>query len=619
MRKALTIIALTAFAAGATAPDWAFAAPSAADIFSANKMATGGDAWAGKTTFKSEYAYSGQGLTGKTTSLMDLKTMRWVDTFALGPISGSNGFDGSKAWAKEPSGTAAYQEGGDARPLAINDAYRRSNLWWRPDFGGASVSTSAATEDGVAYDVVTVTPKDGTAFDAWFDAKTHLLARIKEKQSGLLVTTILSDYRNFDGAMLAGKTVISTGGDKKYDQTLTLTTAAFLPEQPAEAFALPKSKLADFAIASGAKETSIPFTLINNHIYADVKVDGKGPYTFIFDTGGLNLVTPTLGKELGLSIEGKIEGHGAGEATMEAGITHVKSLQLGGATMSDQSFMALPLDAMSNVEGTPMIGMIGFETFRRFVTRIDYGTHTLTLIDPKGFDAKDAGTPIKIVFNGNTPEVDGSYAGIPGRFQIDTGARSALTLTGPFADKHKLRDTTAKMVHAVDGWGVGGPTRSDIIRGGKLTFGAITVDAPVTAMSTDKKGAFADNVLAGNIGAGVLKKFILTFDYERNTMYVKPAKGPIADYGTFDRAGMWINDAPEGFKVVAVTAQAPADAAGVKEGDTISAIDGKPAKAIKLYDLRQRLRDEAPGTVVSLTIQRGGKARQIKLTLKDLI
>ena len=35
--------------------------------------------------------------------------------------------------------------------------------------------------DGTTYDVLTVTPKDGKPFDAWFDAKTHLLSRVDRK------------------------------------------------------------------------------------------------------------------------------------------------------------------------------------------------------------------------------------------------------------------------------------------------------------------------------------------------------------------------------------------------------------------------------------------------------
>ena len=48
----------------------------------------------------------------------------------------------------------------------------------------------------------------------------------------------------------------------------------------------------------------------------------------------------------------------------------------------------MALDSMENIEGVQMPGMIGFETFRRFVTRIDYGNKTITLINPKDFDAE---------------------------------------------------------------------------------------------------------------------------------------------------------------------------------------------------------------------------------------
>ena len=60
-------------------------------------------------------------------------------------------------------------------------------------------------------------------------------------------------------------------------------------------------------------------------------------------------------------------------------------------------------------------------------------------------------------------------------------------------------------------------------------------------LTTDKGGSNADDNLAGNIGGGILKRFVVTFDYEHNTMYLKPIAGRIADLDTFDRSGMWIN------------------------------------------------------------------------------
>lgn len=599
-----------AFAASvAAAPAYA---STAADILAANKAATGGKAWDGKATLKAEYDYAGQGMTGKITSLADLANGTWADSAAIGPATQSNGFDGAHAWEKDPSGAVTNQDGGDQRPLAVNEGYRRSNMWWRGDFGGASIALDGEKKDGgTAYEVLTVTPKDGKDFDAWFDEKTHLLARIVEKQGTQTLTTTYSDYRAVNGAELAYKNLVSLG-DAKYDQTITLTSAAFLPAQAPSAFAAPKVVMADYAIAGG-DETTFPFHLYNNHIYADVSVNGKGPYQFIFDTGGVNLLTPPLVSELGLKSEGQMQGNGAGSGHMDVGLTKVSSLQLGKATVKDQVFAVMALNSMSSVEGVGMPGMVGFETFRRFVTRVDYGAGTITLIKPSAFDPKDAGTPVHFTFNGNTIEAPATYDGVAGTFTIDTGSRASLTLTGPFIAKNHL---SSSGVDAVTGWGIGGPTRSVALRGKTLKLGAADITGAVVELSTDKGGAMADGTMAGNIGAGVLKRFVVTLDYENATMYLKPVAAATADLDTFDRAGMWFNEGSDGYTVVDVTKGTPADRAGFKQGDEITAVDGKPAKSIPLYEARRELRNRAPGTVVTFAVKGKG---DVKVTLRDLI
>src|ERR1700749_2195961 len=423
MRTTLASIAIAASVAAAPA----YAAPTAARLLAANKGASGGSAWDGKAALKEVYDYSGQGMTGKTDTTFDLKSERFLDTFAIGPVTGAAGFDGTSSWSKDPSGTVTPQNG-IGLMFAVNEAYRDDNLWWQPDFGGAQVSGgSQKTDGGNTYDVVTFVPKNGSTFDAWFDTKTHLLYRIDEKQGPVSIVTTITDYAAFDGAMLAKKQH-QVASDGKNPQDQTLVSAAFIAPQPDAFYAMPKVVLADASLAGGSAETTFPFQLVNNHIYADVKINGKGPYMFIFDTGGLNLVTPNLAKKLGLDVQGAMDARGAGSDTMKAGMTRVQRVDLGDATLKDQAFMSIPLDSMSNVEGMDMPGMIGFETFRRFVTRVDYGNKTITLIDPKRFDAKDAGTAVPINFDGNNVEIQGSYNGVPGRFIIDTGARQTISL-----------------------------------------------------------------------------------------------------------------------------------------------------------------------------------------------
>jgi membrane-associated protease RseP (regulator of RpoE activity) len=263
--------------------------------------------------------------------------------------------------------------------------------------------------------------------------------------------------------------------------------------------------------------------------------------------------------------------------------------------------------------------MVGYETFRRFITRIDYGKGTVTLIMPGAFDPRDAGTPISINFNGNTIEATALYDGVSGNFTIDTGSRASLTLNSPFVAAHHLNKGD-KTLDAVTGWGVGGPTRSIAMRGDTLALGPMTINGPVVELSTDTKGGFAETALAGNIGAGILKRFVITLDYEHRVMYLKPTTSHVADLDTFDRAGVWLNLADNGdFSVVDVTKDAPAEQAGLKTGDEITAIDGKPTASLKLYDVREMLRNEAPGTTVTFAVKRGGDTKNVSVTLRDLI
>src|SRR6202000_1706740 len=93
----------------------------------------------------------------------------------------------------------------------------------------------------------------------------------------------------------------------------------------------------------------------------------------------------------------------------------------------------------------------------------------------------------------------------------------------------------------VTGWGIGGAPRSHVILGDGLVLGGQTIAKPVVLLSTDTKGDNASNTISGNIGGGVLKRFVVTLDYEHNTMYLRPVAAAVSDLDAFDRSGLWIN------------------------------------------------------------------------------
>jgi PDZ domain/Aspartyl protease len=591
----------------------------ASAVLQANETAAGGTAWSGKAALTLEYAYSGQGMIGKTDSTYDLHAGAFVDSFVIGPMKGANGFDTKEAWTQDMSGAVTPEAGGDTRQLAINEGYRDANLWWRVDRGDASISPRGVrTEGGASYEVLTVAPRGGKPFDAWFDSKTHLLARTVEMQGFQTITTYFSNYRSVDGARIAAKQLIDDGTGEQYRQSLTLTSARFIPARALAAYAAPTVILNDARIMNSSGRTTVPFQLLNNHIYANVLVNGKGPFFCIFDTGGHDLLMPATAKALALKVEGNSPSTGAGEAVVSTGFTRDVTFGIGDLVIKDQAVAVLPI-ASVDVEGFEEQGMIGFSVFRRFVTEIDYGRKTLTFIDPTRFSPQEAGTAVPFVFYNQLPQVAGSFEGKAALFDIDTGSRVELTLTKPFVDANQLIAIHPKGVTAVDGWGVGGRSIDYITRGAELTLGSVKMDHLVVGLATQSKGAFSDPNIQGNVGTGLLKRFVVTFDYGHQIMYLKALPAPVPDAGTFDRAGLWINGSPKGFKIADLTADGPAAKAGLKVGEDITAVDGVAATSINLSELRQRLRNDKPGTVVKITIASDKHTRNVALTLADQI
>jgi C-terminal processing protease CtpA/Prc len=93
----------------------------------------------------------------------------------------------------------------------------------------------------------------------------------------------------------------------------------------------------------------------------------------------------------------------------------------------------------------------------------------------------------------------------------------------------------------------------------------------------------------------------------------------VARSDTWDRAGMWLNSASDGFEVMDVVAGGSAEAAGVKVGYRIAAIDNTPVEKLSLSAVRERFRTEPAGTAVKLTVLEGGKRREVTLVLRDVV
>ncbi len=93
----------------------------------------------------------------------------------------------------------------------------------------------------------------------------------------------------------------------------------------------------------GFSPTIVGFQLIAHAVVVHVKLNGRGPYALLFDSGAVNFISPQTAEELGLAVGDSEEGFGIGKRTVIVGETEVESVQIGKAVLHGQRFHVVPL------------------------------------------------------------------------------------------------------------------------------------------------------------------------------------------------------------------------------------------------------------------------------------
>jgi predicted aspartyl protease len=372
-------------------------------------------------------------------------------------------------------------------------------------------------------------------------------------------------------------------------------------------------------LSNHRSSSSVPFKLVDGRIFVDVRVNGEGPFAFIFDTGGNAIIGSKVAERLHLPSGNSETGMGTGEKQVTAVDTTVRELQIGDLRLSNVAFHEISMDDAPAVFGKqPEDGVIGLPILEQVVVKVDYDTSRLELVLPSAYKPPDSGTTLHFERPYVVPLIDAALDGVPGKFGVDTGARLSLLLNGPFVNQNNLRAKYHPEVSGITGWGLGGPIRSQLARGKVFMLGDLEVDDPLVRLSLQASGALTASDTSGLIGADILRQFHIILDYSRHSITFQKNR----HYGkrsNFDRVGVWLSQDSVGFRVIDVVAGSPADNAGIKAGDKILAIDGNPADSLELTEVRESFRSDPVGKKLRLRVQSGSSARDIVLSLRELV
>jgi hypothetical protein len=559
--------------------------------------------------------FTAVGLSGTSETWGEIGGVRSSSRFSTPPLAGGSGWDGSDSWNLDQTGLVIVDASDSGRAVAISQAFLSNYDLWKPNFGGATVSWNGTQSDkGRAYDVLRVTaPGSKVPIDVWFDRASHLPMRAVQTIGPIVSTVTLGDYHSVGGLMVPFTVGTSAQGN---ETAFTATSGDANPPDAAPQLAKPTSKPQDYSIANGATQTTVPIRISDNHVYLDVMLNGKGPYHFVFDTGGANVVDPAVAAEIGATSSGGMQINGVGSATEGSSFALVKSLQVGDATVNDQVFAVLPVrKGFGLTAGLPADGLIGYEVLSRFVTTFDYGNKSVTFHMPGSFTAPAGASVVPITQNGTQPQFACTINGVPTVCTLDTGARQSLTFYAPFmkANPQVVPGTLSAL--GVNGFGVGGPALGKLGRTQTLAFGGFTLPNLIGDYTSQTEGDLAMPFLGANVGGAVWKRFTMTLDYSALTMTLAPNDAFNAP-DAYDRSGMFLIN-PGAITIYAVRPNTPAAAAGLTKGETITSVNGTAPTTLQA--IRATLIGK-PGDVVHLVVKsKDGATRNVNLTLADYV
>ena len=373
------------------------------------------------------------------------------------------------------------------------------------------------------------------------------------------------------------------------------------------------------------KRVTLPFKLIRNLVVIQLKINNKGPYNFVLDTGvGFLVITePTLIDSIRLPYKRAIKITGFGEGhDYEAYVTPPLKIDIPGLVSKNVSAAILKKDhfALSNYAGLPIYGLLGYEFFSRMAVKVSFSDSTINIAEQKNMRYYKKAIKIPLSIEDRKPYLTTRIVYANGtekqvKLVVDLGAGHCLSLEN-LTNKSKLQN---KFIKADLGMGMQGQINGSLSRIKEIDLGKYKLSNIITAFPDDDTQSLSVP-RDGNIGLGLLKKFDIIFDYANGAMYLKP-NSAFTEPSEHDMSGLSyysLGDEYNHIIIYNVEPGSPGDEMGLKKNDEIVSINFRPVKMLSLQQIDNLFKSET-GRTLLLEIFRDKKYYRRALILKRQI
>lgn len=421
----------------------------------------------------------------------------------------------------------------------------------------------------------------------------------------------------------------------------------------------------EFQFEKGTDKVIIPFKLINNLIFIPLKVNNVELY-FLLDSGVEETILFSMEekKEVSFFNVEKITLRGLGSENSIEGLKSTNNTLEVNGLKSNNHLLYIVLDQSFNLSshiGIPVNGIIGYNFLKSNLVEINYQNKRITVFKDNEKNRKrivNKFQMVPITVEKLKPYIQGSTiidsAEISTKLLIDIGNSDAIWL---FENKEKSIKIPAKNFEDYLGKGFSGDVEGKRAQINKFSFSKFEFYNPIVAFpdSSSIKNVRMVKDRAGSVGAEILKRFNLVFDYPNQQLFLKKNNNYKTPF-SYNKSGIelqhyglqWVqetvsletvpfagneinakaNTIYSNFKykfvlkpiytIVNVRKNSPAALSGLQKGDIIVSINQKPGYEFTLEKIHSLLKSEEENWIY-FEVERNNQILKFKFQLLNVL
>jgi len=260
-------------------------------------------------------------------------------------------------------------------------------------------------------------------------------------------------------------------------------------------------------VSAPARGVTVPMRSVGGRPAVDVTLNGKGPVSFVLDTGAAGgAMDPDTAASLGLSVNG--------------GVVSIAALGIGAVTLRD--VVLRPSTFMRGLGPDAPQGVMSASWFARHLVTFDFPRQTIT-IAPGALPALDNQTIFEFDAAEILPGVPITVAGRAHYVHLDTGSPGGLMLPLRMSTELPLAGPLVGAGTASTPAGTFEVKAAPV--DGDVKLGQFTLDVGSVRFSDLRPGP---GPAPGNLGSQALKPFVVTYDSTNHRFrFERPSSGAL--------------------------------------------------------------------------------------------